>query len=905
MMIEDKLVTKTYFELFIGDTDSHPIKLLGDLFLREHRKEIPDASHIRYSQGEVYYHHHDYEAAIYKWENVHNELRPWALKNCGDAYMDLELYESAEKVYQSIHTNSQVLQSEILLQLFYLYKKVNNMEKARVVIKELIQLNPNPEVYKLALQFFENQEEFQNAIQIAMEAGNRLRELDWFIILKNYIDSNHTKNIAPSLFYHALKTIETLDYSFLEDFVESIVNSYSEHGRLIHAISEINQFFLQMNKKSYKWEKLPKVYESVYKHLMSGNYTLKELDGMLQEFFAVWIELVDERNAMYAASSIFSWNEKFQSKLERGVLKKAEQMIFHSNPSIDVWKETESLHKQLFEWALKNRLQVDAKSQFLLDKLLCLEEKNIGVVSLAGVEQSIFINSLLNEPVLLDEESKVPSFFQDYESLVINEYYDEGTTYLDSIDSYSQLVCEKRRNLDSLISVKLPNRSLREGSFNLIDIPQMNSISMKKEQIEIIYRFVDEFIFIFTEATNMRNQEVELIKHLIENYSESPITFIVFNCLDDRKRNRLIKDIQFYLPRVKITDYRTSNKSRKQLISLLKNTNHIDVLKKNREKKYLMVLKMVVENFFKQRERAEGHIADDIRHKVDVLSRLNGAFHQLADIEKEKAEKILSSYSMLKDLMKKEMENEISILLKRCEEKVTEERDFRTLHEELNDEMNEEIDKYLNETLLPSYLKRLNEWMETSKEELKLGEQFLQDLATSFNSMLNTDEFHFPCNFQILEDWKRDIDRLTSKPVVQKKEILKKHSPSAIMLKNTGKIISAISPNKAFLVKSYKNLIKNESYKEVVASISKHILEPFYIIEQGIERDVAVFFKGAVDLLQQYIEKLKKEIEQDKENMEKLRSNPEYFKEPLLLFDILISQYQYIADAQNYVKVLS
>ncbi len=103
---------------------SHPhsndsVKVLADAFLKEQKSEIAELSAIRYAQGEVYFHHKDYETAIFKWEKVDGELELWSKKNIADAYYELGLLANAKNVYRSIQTDSLTLKTEVSLQLFF------------------------------------------------------------------------------------------------------------------------------------------------------------------------------------------------------------------------------------------------------------------------------------------------------------------------------------------------------------------------------------------------------------------------------------------------------------------------------------------------------------------------------------------------------------------------------------------------------------------------------------------------------------------------------------------------------------------------------------------------------------------------------------------------------------------
>lgn len=81
MRLEKQLIKKIYYETFLMENETHPpLQVLGGAYLNEQKNEISDGSYIRFAQGEFYYHHQDFETAIFKWEKVSNELAPWAQK---------------------------------------------------------------------------------------------------------------------------------------------------------------------------------------------------------------------------------------------------------------------------------------------------------------------------------------------------------------------------------------------------------------------------------------------------------------------------------------------------------------------------------------------------------------------------------------------------------------------------------------------------------------------------------------------------------------------------------------------------------------------------------------------------------------------------------------------------------
>ena len=92
MTIEKQLIQKVYYETFLTEQDSvQSPQVLGEAYVNEAENEFSNIANIRFAQGEVYYHHKDFETAIFKWEKVNNDLSLWAKKNIADAYFELGL----------------------------------------------------------------------------------------------------------------------------------------------------------------------------------------------------------------------------------------------------------------------------------------------------------------------------------------------------------------------------------------------------------------------------------------------------------------------------------------------------------------------------------------------------------------------------------------------------------------------------------------------------------------------------------------------------------------------------------------------------------------------------------------------------------------------------------------------
>ncbi|MCS0542820.1 hypothetical protein NXY55_22860, partial [Aeromonas veronii] len=213
MTSEHEFITKTYYQTFISENDTrHPVEILGEAYMAEQEKELYDLSYIRFAQGEIYFHYKDFEAAIYKWENISNDLEPWAKKNIADAYYELGLLSNAEEVYGSIISTNKILTSEVSLSLFSLYLEDNKIDAAYRVIQEAVESNPDyPNITTVAKHFYVEQEDWKNAIELAINETRRTEGLEWFDALINYCEAGHCSTFEPDTFVPVLRKLYELD----------------------------------------------------------------------------------------------------------------------------------------------------------------------------------------------------------------------------------------------------------------------------------------------------------------------------------------------------------------------------------------------------------------------------------------------------------------------------------------------------------------------------------------------------------------------------------------------------------------------------------------------------------------------------------------------------------------------
>lgn len=165
-------------------------------------------------------------------------------KNIADAYFELGLLSMAEEIYTSIQTEDTTLTMEVSLQLLSLYIEQNRLGLAFKVISEAVSFQPDyPNITAIARSFYEKQQDWNNAIDLAVQEGIRTKSLHWFEILTSYVNQGFTKQMKPKYFYEALKVLYTVDSIQFKQLVSSLWKIYQDESTYLLWIQTINHLF--------------------------------------------------------------------------------------------------------------------------------------------------------------------------------------------------------------------------------------------------------------------------------------------------------------------------------------------------------------------------------------------------------------------------------------------------------------------------------------------------------------------------------------------------------------------------------------------------------------------------------------------------------------------------------------
>ena len=517
-MNDKKLIEKIYYETLLGDSDKEPIQVFGEAVLEESKKDIPELSAIRFAQGELYFHYKDFEAAIFKWENVQGELEHWARKNIGDAYFELGLLPMAEDVYHSIDATDLTLKTEIWLQLFSLYMEREKFDLASQKIKQTVVINPDYEnVTILARAFFEKQKDWSSAIELASNEAARLESVEWFDVLIEYVKNGHTVTMEPAYFAKGLSLLARLDGERFEDFATALWSSYIPTMKHMDWVMVINGIIANLDASiGEAWSELSRWYEKSYFALINGDYLVIEIETMIPQLLKSWLKICDSTRILAVSAAILSWEEIFPGRVEAATVYKAEGYLLElDHPSTSI-EQVIKLARDILIWASKQQLQPSQTLKWMLTSLMNQEQYQLLLVGTYESGKTPFVNSMLNSDVLPESQS----------SLVILNSADQN-----EIDEISEAEVLQVGSIEEQPSfryqcsyhVKLENDFLSRNQMSLIHTPDFTGTDEDFEHLHM----ADGILFVLNANHPLTEMEIEALKQITEKSPNTPIHFLL------------------------------------------------------------------------------------------------------------------------------------------------------------------------------------------------------------------------------------------------------------------------------------------------------------------------------------------------------------------------------------------
>ena len=169
---------------------------------------------------------------------------------------------------------------------------------------------------------------------------------------------------------------------------------------------------------------------------------------------------------------------------------------------------------------------------------------------------------------------------------------------------------------------------------------------------------------------------------------------------------------------------------------------------------------------------------DAIKWNEDMLVKLNGSINNLTAFEREKIHFITQSYRTMKAEITNDLTENIPKILQSCSDLMSEESDFGNMDTELNKAMNERVHKYLEQNRITSSCSFYAKLDCNFHNELLQSQSYLEELSEGLNSLFGENRIQLECDFKVLDDWRRDADRMTTSIQMDEVNILRRFTPA-------------------------------------------------------------------------------------------------------------------------------
>ena len=512
-----------------------------------------------------------------------------------------------------------------------------------------------------------------------------------------------------------------------------------------------------------------------------------------------------------------------------------------------------------------------------------------------GNGKTSFIESLIGESIEIDHPSAFYSF-QDANERAIFEITATERKEVTDLSGWNG----ENDSTSSIIEVQLPSAYLQKQQLRLLDMPGFNGEKSLSAEFQHYLLGSDGLLFVLDARAPFTGMERDLLLEIQAVAPELPIHFLL-NKMDTIYSDQVamaMEDetwdkVNVYFPNAKVFAFSKNYETREQLNELelfLTNNYRQTEWKEKRAEKVLAFIRQTLTYLLEKRTSNERKWEHSISWNQQMEGKLNGAMNQLADLEKEKINTITRSYRLYKEEMKNELFEKVPQLLHDCSQSLSENSDFSQVHVQLNQEMNEKIQDYVKHTVMPDYYRSLQKWITESEEEFTQVQQFMDDMSSGFNEMYQKERIGLTGDFKVLEDWRRDADRMTSGIRIENINILLRRTPSQLLIKGAGKLLGVIQQNKASIYNRYKKFLENEDFLDVAMMISDRFIAQFELFEQSLERDITLFFRSSFTELQKAIDETQIETQEYQETLQNMKENPEVYRDPITLFQVKLRQ---------------
>ena len=631
----------------------------------------------------------------------------------------------------------------------------------------------------------------------------------------------------------------------------------------------------------------------------------------MPKFLENWVAIARPAQAVSACSAILSWNEFYPSALSQERVAEAKAKLAECRNNGTILEDSLALFDSIAEWAEGHNIEVDAKIHWFVEEILDMSKQNVLLTGVNGTGKTAFLNSVLGQELFLEETGNVFRL-KNGEQPKITVVSEEGSYTETEVSDLVQAVnYDMQLHSRAIMDIEFPSGILEAYGLAVIDTPGFRGRRDKLAVAEF-FPLADHVLFVLDAEDPFTEQERDILIQIMEGAPGLPISFVITKLdtiYNKQEAKRIVEDvyvrIQAYIPDARVIAYSSKYEVAGQDGDVRKLFKEIAASAEQKEKRTKKLLKMVrrtISFLIEKRVEKENAYMDSIRWNKDVVSKLNASILQMNDYDKERAAAIRDAYSAIKEEVKAEAEVRLPEILRGCSSLVKETSDYRKIHLEINEEMNLRIQSFFDEEILPKYYINLEKWLKDAKLELIQSKQYLDEMSDTFNNLYGEEKIKLKGDFKVLDDWQRDINRMTIGTTIERENIFLRNTPSQLLLKGAGKVFGAIPQNKSMLYNQYKKLIENEDYKDTTHSVISKYMLPFDVFEKGIERDLKLFFSQAERELAAKVAEGETEIKSKENLLRIMREKPEIYRDAITLFEIRLRQYEWMVQSEKEMK---